>query len=235
MITTAFVPENGKGNTPKNFSGNMLEKTFTGGMFENESETLASAVVIAQRIKSVNDLGWTQTAKRSGSIRPRHRAWGGEGERAIQNKPNYDETAENCVEKWLGMNEFLECTGGEEGPATDTVFVALAGGKKFVERDVCDAKIKQWTSASSLASSSDSRQNMFDFGRKKSGAGSFDEAAFLKSVKDGRNDLVLGWALFLSVNSFFASAIIFPTNPVAKVMEAFIEDLIQQAGVDILV
>jgi len=198
--------------------GNILKNTFTGGIFENDSEVLVPAIAIAQKIKSVSDLGWTQPGKRPGSIRPRHRAWGGEGEMAIQDKPNYDETGENCAEKWLGMDDFLKFTKAKEGPAADTVFVALAGGNKFAERDICEARIEEWTSSSS---SSNSRR----------GAKSFNEAAFIKAVKEGRKDLLLGWALFLSVNAFFASSIIFPTNPAAKGMEAVIDRLINQAGV----
>jgi hypothetical protein len=67
------------------------------GAFDGvESETAK----VASRIRSVKDLGWTAPEKRAGSARPRHRAFGGEGEEPIQAKANYDETNPNVVEKW---------------------------------------------------------------------------------------------------------------------------------------
>ena len=86
---------------PKNGEGNMLEGMFTGGIFDKDPDTVSSAIQIASKINSVKDLGWAAPAKRSGAIRPRNRAWGGEGEKAIQDKANYDEDSEKCVEKWL--------------------------------------------------------------------------------------------------------------------------------------
>ena len=100
-IQLAAVPNPDK--MPKNGDGNMLEGMFTGGIFDKDPDTFSSAIKIASKINSVKDLGWTAPAKRSGAIRPRHRAWGGEGEKAIQDKANYDEDNEMCVEKWLTM------------------------------------------------------------------------------------------------------------------------------------
>ena len=99
----AFDPE----NIPKNGDGNMLEGMFTGGIFDKDPDTISSAIQIASKIRSVKDLGWTAPAKRAGAMRPRHRAWGGEGEKAIQEKANYDEDKEKCVEKWLSLVSLL--------------------------------------------------------------------------------------------------------------------------------
>jgi len=135
----------------KNKKGNIFDSIFTGGAFKDtpsSDEILSSASSIASKIKSVKDLGWTKPPKRRGNARPRHRAWGGEGEMAIQDKANYDETRENCVEKWLTMEDFSRLTGAAPGPAADTVFVALAGGAKYAEREICEVKIAKWTGQS---------------------------------------------------------------------------------------
>ena len=50
----------------------------------------------------------------------------------------------------------------------------------------------------------------------KNGASTFNEKAFLKSVQDGRRDLLIGWAAFLLNYSIPFLNIIFPTNPGAK-------------------
>ena len=93
-----LASKNDQFNPPKNGDGNILQSVFTGGQFDGVEEDAAK---IASRIKSVKDLGWSAPAKRRGKARPRHRAWGGEGEQPIQLKANYDESNERCVEKWL--------------------------------------------------------------------------------------------------------------------------------------
>lgn len=193
---------------PKSGSGNILEKVFTGGSFEDDAEaTLAEATKIASRIKSVKDLGWSQPPKRRGNTKPRHRAWGGEKELPVQSKPNYDESKENCVEKWLTIEDFCAKTKSS-GPAADTAFVALAGGAKYAEREVCEEIITQWRSAGGNAG-----------GR---GVGQFNDAAFEKSVKGGRTALFTGYGTFLTVTTFFATCILFPTNPASKYFESLI-------------
>jgi len=195
-------------NIPEPGSGNLLENIFTGGAFEGDddpSSILAEAAKIASRIKSTKDLGWTQPPRRRGNARPRHRAWGGEGEKSVQDKPNYDEAKEMCVEKWLTIEDFCAKTKST-GPAADAAFVALAGGAKYAERDKCEAIVAQWRSGGS--------------GGK--GGGQFDEAAFEQSVQAGRTALFTGYGSFLSVTSFFATCILFPTNPANKFFESLI-------------
>lgn len=170
---------------------------FTGGAFDGvESE----AVKVASRIRSVKDLGWTSAeAKRAGSMRPRHRAFGGEGEDPVQSKPNYDESNPQCVEKWLAQEDF-ESKFRISGPVADTIFVALAGGGAFAERSVCEEKIAQW----------------------QAGGKKFDEAQFLKTVQAGRRDLAVGWAIFGSAITWAACGILLPTNPTVKLLEGLI-------------
>jgi len=197
---------------PAKGSGNSMEKIFKGGLFsdDDESEIMASAIKIALKIKTTKDLGWTQAPKRKGKARPRSRAWGGEGEKPVQSKANYDESKENCVEKWLTIEDLVKYTKCQPGPAADTVFVALAGGAKYAERDVCEEKIQQWTDGAAR--------------------GKINEEAFIKSVKAGRNSLIASYVSFLSVNTFFASCILFPTNPAAKGLESLVDSLKDNLG-----
>ena len=217
-------------DAPKSGNGNILESIFTGGAFEEEpaDEIMSSAASIARSIKSTADLGWTGPPRRKGNARPRHRAWGGEGEQAVQDKANYDEERENCVEKWLTYEDFLAATRASEGAAADTVFVALAGGAKYAERDVCEAKIAEWTGGDVSTSTTTSGGI---FGRRSVAKSTIDEQAFIKTVKQGRQDLLTGWASFLGVNTFFASCILFPTNPAAKALEGLVDSVKDQAGV----
>lgn len=197
---------------PSKGSGSSMDKIFKGGLLsdEDESEIMDAAVKIASKIKTTKDLGWTQPPKRKGKARPRSRAWGGEGEMPVQTKANYDESKENCVEKWLTIEDLVKYTKCQPGPAADTVFVALAGGTKYAERDVCEEKIQQWTNGVAR--------------------GKINEEAFAKSVKAGRNSLITSYVSFLSVNAFFASCIIFPTNPAAKGLETLVDSLKDNLG-----
>uniref|UniRef100_A0A7S2ER15 Uncharacterized protein n=1 Tax=Ditylum brightwellii TaxID=49249 RepID=A0A7S2ER15_9STRA len=199
--TTLFIKKNyiDKSQIPKSGEGNIFDTNFSGGYFEKESADV-EAIKIASKIRSVKDLGWTNpTPKRKGNTRPRHRAWGGEGERPVQLKSNYDESNANCVEKWLSLEDLYANTKSS-GSAADAVFVALAGGAKYAERDVCEATIESW----------------------KDTNGKFSDQAFLKSVKKGRSDLATGWASFVGTNLFFVSCILFPNNPASKVLEGVI-------------
>ena len=74
----------------------------------------------------------------------------------------------------------------------------MAGGTSFAERDYVEKVLQDWRSP-------DGRQ--------------FYEAAFLASVKKGRTDLALGWALFLSLILGSASCIVVPNNPLTKLLE----------------
>jgi len=183
-------------------SGNLAESIFKGGMFGDE-DPIPEAVKIASKIKSLKDLGWTQPPKRAGNTRPRHRAWGGESEKPVQLKANYDESNEMCVEKWLTKEEF-DAKTRSSGPAADAVFVALAGGAAYAERDNVESLLAAWRD-----------------GRN------FNEAAFVSSVKKGQSELLTGWAFFIGLNAFFASCIVFPTNPANKFFEAALESLLR--------
>ena len=151
-----------------------------------------AAKLAATKLKSVKDLGWTGPPLRRGGTRPRHRAYGGTTELPIQDKANYDPSSENCVEKWLSLDEFCALVK-DDSPAADAVFVALAGGRSCAERDVAEQLLAEWRS-----------------GPK----GAFDEDKFRASVKKGRIDLAVGWAGFTAANAFSPAALRFrPTPP----------------------
>mmetsp|Transcript_18924 Transcript_18924/g.28793 ORF Transcript_18924/g.28793 Transcript_18924/m.28793 type:complete len:225 (+) Transcript_18924:154-828(+) len=203
VLSAAFVTKT-KAGTKSNAinstqNGRFEVSFFTGGAFDGKE---VEAARVASRIKSVKDLGWTTPPKRKGSTRPRHRAYGGEEEDPIQLKPNYDASNPNCVEKWLTQEEF-EAKFGVSGPVADTIFVALASGAAFAERDVCEKVIVEWKKDGSL----------------------FDEIAFLRSVQRGRTQLAIGWLIFGSAVTFAGSGILFPTNPAMKAFELLVAEL----------
>ena len=179
----------------KSQNTNLFDSTWNGGAFAGMDDDAAK--LAAARLRSAKDLGWTGPPLRRGGTRPRHRAYGGTTELPIQNKANYDPSSENCVEKWLSLDEFYALVK-DDSPAADAVFVALAGGRSCAERDVAEQLLAEWRS-----------------GPK----GAFDEDKFRASVKKGRTDLAIGWAAFTGANAFFASCIAFPTNPAAKALE----------------
>lgn len=165
------------------------QELFKAGLLANlETE---AAQLASKKLRTVKDLGWTQPAKRRGGTRPRHWAFGGSGEKAVQDKPNYDPNNPQCVEKWLSLAEFYDIVKDDTAIA-DTIFVALAGGGAFVERAVAEEVFATWRPA---------------------GSRQLDETAFLRTVKEGRQQFLSGWALFVGVVGFAAIGIIFPTNP----------------------
>eukprot|EP00525_Craspedostauros_australis_P001830 CAMPEP_0198117486 /NCGR_PEP_ID=MMETSP1442-20131203/18242_1 /TAXON_ID= /ORGANISM="Craspedostauros australis, Strain CCMP3328" /LENGTH=239 /DNA_ID=CAMNT_0043775543 /DNA_START=94 /DNA_END=813 /DNA_ORIENTATION=- len=172
---------------------------FKAGLLANCEDDAAQ--LAAKKIRSIKDLGWNKPAKRRGNTRPRHWAFGGANEKPVQLKPNYDESASNCVEKWLSLKDFYSIVK-DDTPVADTIFVALAGGGAFIEREVAETTIAKWR---------DGRQ--------------FDTAAFRTSVTQGRSKFLQGWALFVGATGLAVSGIVFPTNP----FQLFLVDLLEQA------
>ena len=169
---------------------------FKAGLLANCEEEAAD--LANKKIRSVKDLGWTKPAKRAGNMRPRHWAWGGSGEKSVQDKPGYDESSPQCVEKWLSLEDFYAIVKDDTAVA-DTIFVALAGGGAFIERDVAESVIAKWRPSS---------------GTKGRGFAAIDTAAFKKTVSDGRTKFLAGWGAFSFITGFAVLGIIFPNNPV---------------------
>lgn len=82
------------------------------------------------------------------------------------------------------------------------MFVSLAGGNAFAEREVAEQKISQW------------RPN-----------GKFDDAAFLKTVQQGRIELAIGWGIFSFICGFAVLGLVAPTNPGAKALEGLLAQI----------
>ena len=163
-------PSTSTSSTRLHAYGEEKQELFKAGLLANlEAE---AAQLASKKLKSVKDLGWKQPALRRGGTRPRHWAFGGSGEKAVQDKPNYDPDSPLCVEKWLSLQEFYAIVKDDTAIA-DTIFVALAGGGAFVEREVAEEVLAQW---------------------RPNGSRQLDEAAFLKTVQSGRQKFLLGWA-----------------------------------------
>lgn len=193
------------------------QELFKAGLLANLEEEAAD--LASKKIRSVSDLGWKETAKRRGKTRPRHWAFGGAGEKAVQDKPNYDPANPLCVEKWLSLPDFYAIVGDDTAVA-DTIFVALAKGGAYVEREVAEEVISQWRPSASSSKAASSKPSMFGRGK---GAASFDRAAFLKTVNNGRRDFLIGWAAFVAITGFAVSGIVFPTNPVQLALVDLLE------------
>ena len=120
---------------------------------------------------------------------------------SFEDKPNYDPDSPLCVEKWLTLSDFYSIVRDDTAVA-DTIFVALAKGGAFVEREVAEEVLAKW---------------------RPDGPRSFDNAAFLKTVKEGRTQFLLGWAGFLAITGTAVSGIVFPTNPLQLALVDFLD------------
>ncbi len=189
-------------------SGEERKELFKAGLLANVEEEAAS--LASKKIRSVQDLGWSGPAKRKGNTRPRHWAFGGAGEKAIQNKPNYDPESPMCVEKWLSLQQFYAIIKDDTAVA-DTIFVALAKGGAYVERDVAEEVISRWRAGSPGGKV------------RRQRASPFDNDAFLKTVQEGRRDFLLGWAAFVTLTGVSVAGIVFPTNPLQLALVDFLE------------
>jgi hypothetical protein len=198
-------------------AGSDSKDLFKAGLLANMEDEAAE--LASKKIRSVADLGWKDPSpRRRGNTRPRHWAFGGAGEKAIQDKPNYDPTNPLCVEKWLSLSEFYAIVGDQSAVA-DTIFVALAKGGAYIERQVAEAVIAQWRPTRSSSSVS-AGGGMFG---RKSALVAFDRDAFVKTVQEGRTDFLKGWAAFVIITGIAVAGIVFPTNPLQLALVDFLE------------
>ena len=111
----------------------------------------------------------------------------------------------------------------DDTAVADTIFVALAKGGAYIERDVAEDVIAQWrptTTGGNPAAGSGGPM----FGRTK-GVSGFDQGAFVKTVQEGRFDFVKGWAAFVTITGVAVAGIVFPTNPLQLALVDFLETL----------
>ena len=205
-----------------NGSGGGGSEFFKAGLLANVEEEAGQ--LASKTIRSVADLGWkTKVPKRRGNTRPRHWAFGGAGEKAIQDKPNYDPTNPLCVEAWLSLQEFYAIVKDDTAVA-DTIFVALAKGGAYIEREVAEDVIAQWRGGGSGRASTSAGPSLFGRTAKGAAAG-FDQGAFVKTVQEGRVDFLKGWAAFVAITGVAVAGIVFPTNPLQLALVDVLETI----------
>eukprot|EP00536_Pseudo-nitzschia_multiseries_P007278 jgi/Psemu1/304748/fgenesh1_kg.168_\ len=179
---------------------------FKAGLLADESSQERAVELASKKIRTVSDLGWKgKEARRRSSIRPKLWPFGGSDELAIQDKANYSPENPNCPEPWLGLEEFYGLVN-DDTAAADIIFVSLAGGRAFAERDVAEAVLERWwgTSSSTTGGSKVPRRRQ---------SPNFDRLAFDQTVKAGQRDFITAWSLFLGLTGFALTGIVFPTNP----------------------
>jgi hypothetical protein len=189
---------------------------FKAGLLANVEEE--AALLAAKKVRSLDDLGWETRGKpglsprrrRRSSVRPKFWAWGGATEVPLQDKPNYDPANNpNTPDRWLSLEE-LYVRLDDDTAVADTIFVALAGGRAFCERDVADRVLDLWWGTGGGDDSEAAGQKQM---KKKKQPSSFNRAAFYQTVQRGRQEFLAQWAAFLGVTGFAVAGIVFPTNP----------------------
>ncbi|GMI01140.1 hypothetical protein TrLO_g3841 [Triparma laevis f. longispina] len=178
---------------------------FTGGYRANANEITkqASSMKIAP-----TTFGFPAKSGITIGSKPKHRAWGGETEPPVQSKalPNIDMSS---VDPWITFEEMAECSAlkNADDDVKQAIFVSLAGGQRYLNRERCEHSLSKWTDGSS---------------------NKFSAAGFERALRDGRVDLAQGWAVFLLLTVGFASCIVAPTSPAPRAIEAFIDSLTQK-------
>lgn len=179
---------------------------FKGGLLADDNSQERAVELASQKIRSISDLGWKgKEARRKASIRPKLWSFGGNNELAIQDKPNYSPENPNCPEPWLGLEEFYSLVN-DDTAAADLIFVSLAGGRAFAERNVAESVLERWWGTNSATVGEGGRW-------KRKQSKQFDRLAFDQTVKTGQRDFIASWSLFLGLTGFALAGIVFPTNP----------------------
>lgn len=179
---------------------------FKAGLLADEYSQERAAELASKKLRTISDLGWKGSgARRRSSIRPKLWPFGGSDELAIQDKANYSPENPNCPEPWLGLEEFYGLVN-DDTAAADIIFVSLAGGRAFIEREAAESVLDRWwgTTSSTTDGSKKPRRRQ----NKK-----FDSIAFEQTVKAGQRDFIAAWSAFLGLTGFALTGIVFPTNP----------------------
>lgn len=175
---------------------------FKAGLFCDESSKDLAVKLASTKIRKLSDLGWRETTKRGidttlsqrkSSIRPKLWCWGGSKELPIQEKANYSPDNPNCPEPWLGLQAFYSLVG-DDSAAADLIFVSLAGGRAFVERDVAESVLNRWW-------------------QQPKNKQQFDRHSFEQTVVSGQIDFVTSWTFFIGILLAAGCGIAFPENP----------------------
>eukprot|EP00531_Pseudo-nitzschia_arenysensis_P004998 CAMPEP_0116127088 /NCGR_PEP_ID=MMETSP0329-20121206/6661_1 /TAXON_ID=697910 /ORGANISM="Pseudo-nitzschia arenysensis, Strain B593" /LENGTH=263 /DNA_ID=CAMNT_0003621179 /DNA_START=139 /DNA_END=930 /DNA_ORIENTATION=- len=188
---------------------------FKGGLLADDYSQELAVELASKKLGKVSDLGWKgKEARRQSSIRPKLWPFGGSDELAIQDKANYSLDNPNCPDPWLGLEEFYSIVN-DDTAAADLIFVALAGGRAYVERSVAEDVLSTWWGTNGVG---DGSRKPKPFQKQQ-----FDRAAFEKTVKTGQRDFIAAWASFIGLTGFAAAGIVFPTNPLSLALVDFID------------
>jgi len=179
---------------------------FKGGLLADEYSQECAAELASRKVRTISDLGWKEDEeRRQSNIRPKLWSFGGNDELAIQNKANYSPDNPNCPDPWLGLEDFYSLVN-DDTAAADLIFVSLAGGRAFVERNVAEAVLDRWWGTSGVTIDGSRKP-------KRKQKQQFDRLAFQQTVRAGQQDFIASWTLFLGLTGFAVSGIVFPTNP----------------------
>jgi hypothetical protein len=192
---------------------------FKGGLLADEDSQERAAELASRKLRTISDLGWKgKEAKRQSNIRPKLWAFGGSSELAIQEKANYSPDNPNCPDPWLGLEDFYSLVN-DDTAAADLIFVSLAGGRAFVERNSAAAVLDRWWGTSDALK--DGTRNP-----RRNQKQQFDRLAFEQTVKAGQRDFIAGWSSFLGLTGFAATGIVFPTNPLQLALVDFVDRIL---------
>ena len=193
-------------STGSNNNNNSFDNLFKAGITADCDEE--ACALAKKKIKSVQDLGWknknkntgTDSNRRQSSVQPKFWAWGGADELPLQDKPNYDPNNPFTPEPWLSLEDFYALVGDDTAVA-DSIFVALAGGRAHATRAKCEDVVGKWYSS----------------GRK------FDDGAFYATIQQGRQEFIAQWSAFLGITGFCILGIVAPTNPLQLALVGILE------------
>eukprot|EP00535_Pseudo-nitzschia_heimii_P009296 CAMPEP_0197175988 /NCGR_PEP_ID=MMETSP1423-20130617/2052_1 /TAXON_ID=476441 /ORGANISM="Pseudo-nitzschia heimii, Strain UNC1101" /LENGTH=213 /DNA_ID=CAMNT_0042625263 /DNA_START=97 /DNA_END=739 /DNA_ORIENTATION=- len=191
---------------------------FKGGLFADKHSRERAVALASKKVRTISDLGWKEKEKRrQSSIRPKLWPFGGDSEVAIQDKANYYPENPNCPDPWLGLEDFYLLVS-DDTAAADLIFVALAGGRAFVERNVAESVLDRWWGSDTMR-----EDGVLKY--KRNQKRQFDRFSFEKTVKSGQRDFIAAWLSFLGLTGFAAAGIVFPNNPLQLTLVDFIDTI----------
>ena len=216
--TTKLVSKQGKSFrsplTQLDASGST--EIFKGGLLADDYSQELAVELASKKLRKISDLGWkNKEARRQSNIRPKLWPFGGSDELAIQDKANYSLDNPNCPDPWLGLEDFYSLVN-DDTAAADLIFVALAGGRAYVERKDAEDVLASWWGTNGVAGGKSKA-----FQKQQ-----FDRVAFEKTVKTGQRDFIVAWGSFLFLTGFAAAGIVFPTNPLQLALVDLVDSIL---------
>ena len=189
-------------------SAGPLDDLFQGGLLADQDAKDRASELASSKLRSVSDLGWRErTPRRPSSKRPKLWPFGGDMEKAVQDKPGYSFDNPKSPEPWLGLDDFYAIVK-DDSPAADLIFVSLAGGRAFAERPKAEKVLEQWWGPPD--------------GRKRQ----FDRKGFERTVREGQIDFALIWAAYVGIIGFAGLGLVAPFSPIFAPFRDFIDNVL---------